>query len=369
MRNWEQVLVQADTTIRDAVQILDEVAIQIVMVVDSHGTLLGTVTDGDVRRGLLRHTPLQAPVSDIMFRDPISIRQGMSRNALKRLFDEHQICHLPVVDGRNKVVGLETYRDYPVTGSSRKDNAVFLMAGGFGTRLRPLTNSCPKPLLEIGSKPILELIIDSFIAEGFHRFYISTHYMAERFRDYFGDGSRWDVSIQYIHEEEPLGTAGALGLLPHDEIREPFFMMNGDILTNVSFTNMLDFHLSNQANATLCVREYEHQIPFGVISSLPGNDSQVLDMVEKPKQKVLVNAGIYLLDPSLLASVQRGQVIDMPTLLQHNMDAGNSVHMFPIHEYWLDIGRKEDFLKAQSVVLNMYGEPDNVYSSDCSSAQ
>lgn len=367
MRNWEKVLVQANTTIQNAVKILDETAIQIVLVVNQHQELLGTITDGDVRRGLLRHISLSAPVSEIMFRDPITIKEGVNIKSLKRLFKEYQILHLPVINGRGKVVGLETYRDHQDIISHKKNNAVFLMAGGFGTRLRPLTDTCPKPLLQIGSKPILEHILESFIAEGFHRFFISTHYMAERFRDYFGDGSDWNVSIQYIYEEQPLGTGGALGLLPREEINEPLFMMNGDILTNVSFSSMLDFHERNQANATLCVREYEHQIPFGVIRSQADDDCKVMDMVEKPTQKMLVNAGIYLLDPMLVKKVMPGQSIDMPTLLQQNMTSGNTVHMFPIHEYWLDIGRKEDFIKAQTAVLSMYGET-NVYTGNYSRA-
>jgi NDP-sugar pyrophosphorylase family protein len=219
------------------------------------------------------------------------------------------------------------------------------MAGGFGTRLRPLTNNCPKPMLKVGDKPILEQILLNFVEAGFHRFYISTHYMPEVIRDYFGNGEKWGISIQYVHEEEPLGTGGALGLLPHDEIDQPLFMMNGDLLTSLNLHSFLEFHETHNGVATMCVREYEHQVPYGVITS---EGTQIKSMVEKPVHRFFVNAGIYLLDPALVKSVVPGTRIDMPTLLEGQIDGGSAVNMFPIHEYWLDIGRMDDFHKAQT---------------------
>jgi NDP-sugar pyrophosphorylase family protein len=263
--------------------------------------------------------------------------------------EKYQLLQLPIVDAQRRVVGLETL--HGLLHKKQYDNPVFLMAGGFGSRLRPLTQHCPKPLLKVGDKPILELILESFINAGFHRFFVSTHYMPEMIREYFGDGSRWGVNIRYVHEEQPLGTGGALGLLPHDEIDLPIFMMNGDLLTTLNFQNLLEFHLERPGVATMCVREYEQCIPYGVIQS---EGHRVLSMVEKPVHRFFINAGIYLLSPELVKSVKPGTHIDMPTLLGQQIADGKDVNMFPVHEYWLDIGRMEDFQRAQSDISGLF---------------
>lgn len=198
----------------------------------------------------------------------------------------------------------------------------------------------------------MELILETFVNVGFHRFFISTHYMPEKIRAHFGDGSRWGVSIRYIHEDVPLGTGGALGLLPHDEIDLPMFLMNGDLLTNLNFQNLLDFHHDHHGAATMCVREYEYQVPYGVIQCEGHN---VRSMVEKPTHRCFINAGIYLLSPELVRSVEPGTRIDMPSLLEQQIAAGNDVTMFPVHEYWLDVGRMEDFQRAQAEVAGVFG--------------
>jgi NDP-sugar pyrophosphorylase family protein len=206
-------------------------------------------------------------------------------------------------------------------------------------------------MLNVGDKPILELILLSFSQVGFHRFYISTHYLPEMIRDYFGDGSRWNVSIKYIHEDLPLGTGGALGLLPHDEIELPFFLVNGDLLTRVNYKSLLEFHEGHSNSmATICVREYENIIPYGVIQS---EGSLITAIVEKPIQRFFINAGIYVLSPELLKRVKPGLKIDMPVLLEQEIAAGHEINMFPIHEYWLDIGRVHDFDRAQKEVLDL----------------
>jgi NDP-sugar pyrophosphorylase family protein len=250
-----------------------------------------------------------------------------------------------VLDTEGKLVGLANLHE--LLNKHRHDNPVFLMAGGFGTRLRPLTNNCPKLMLKVGDKPILEQILVNFVEAGFHRFFISTHYMPEVIREHFGNGEKWGVSIQYVHEDEPLGTGGALGLLPHDEIDLPMFMMNGELLTSLNLQSFLEFHESHGNVATMCVREYQHQVPYGVITS---EGARIKSMVEKPIHRFFVNAGIYLLAPQLVKSVEHGTRIDMPTLLEREIDNGSTVNMFPIHEYWLDIGRMDDFNKAQNEI-------------------
>ena len=202
-------------------------------------------------------------------------------------------------------------------------------------------------MLKVGDKPILELILQSLVDTGFHRFYISTHYLPEMIQNHFGDGSKWNANIQYVHEEEPLGTGGALGLLPANEIQMPMLLMNGDLLTRIDYLSLLEFHHRHQGEATLCVREYENQIPYGVIQS---DGYRIKQIVEKPVQRYFISAGIYILSPELIQRVLPGQRIDMPTLLEQEIAAGRNVNMFPVHEYWLDIGRIDDFNRAQAEV-------------------
>ena len=345
MKPWRKALVNSDATLEQAIEVLDKAALRIALVVDANDTLLGTLTDGDVRRALLKHLPLETPVKQVMNAQPKTAEQSWTESRILAVMEQHELLQLPLVDAEKRVVGLANLHD--ILNKHRHDNPVFLMAGGFGTRLRPLTNNCPKPMLKVGDKPILEQILLNFVEAGFHRFYISTHYMPEVIRDYFGNGEKWGISIQYVHEEEPLGTGGALGLLPHDEIDQPLFMMNGDLLTSLNLHSFLEFHETHNGVATMCVREYEHQVPYGVITS---EGTQIKSMVEKPVHRFFVNAGIYLLDPALVKSVEPGTRIDMPTLLEQQIDGGNAVNMFPIHEYWLDIGRMDDFHKAQTEV-------------------
>ena len=340
--SWESTLVGPDVQLEVAIGVVDRSGLRIAIVVDEERRLLGTLTDGDVRRALLHRLPLDTPVSKVMCTKPQSAGFGWSREQVLAVMKNLQLLQLPVLDGDGRVVGLETLH-----GQLDKrliDNAVFLMAGGFGTRLHPLTQDCPKPLLRVGDKPILELILESLISAGFHRFFMSTHYLPEMVREHFGDGKRWGVSIRYTHEETPLGTGGALGLLPHDEINEPLLMMNGDLLTTLNYRDLLNFHNEKRNIATMCVREYEYQVPYGVVQS---EGHLIRSMVEKPVQKYFVNAGVYVLSPELIKSVSPGAYVDMPTLLERAIAAGSDVAMFPVHEYWLDIGRLEDFKRAQ----------------------
>ncbi len=349
MKSWQTILIPPDMKMEEAVAVLDREALRLVVIVDDQRRLLGTMTDGDVRRAMLRHLPLDTPVKDVMCASPQAAGPDWSKERILSVMEKYQLLQLPIIDDERKVVGLETL--HGLLNKKHRDNPVFLMAGGFGTRLRPLTHNCPKPLLKVGDKPILELIMEGFIGAGFHRFYISTHYMPEMIREHFGDGSRWGVSITYVHEEEPLGTGGALGLLPHDEIDLPLFMMNGDLLTTLNYQSLLEFHQNHESAATMCVREYSHQVPYGVIQR---DGHRISSIVEKPTQHYFINAGIYVLSPELVKSVKPGTRIDMPTLLENVINDGRDVTMFPVHEYWLDIGRMEDFQRAQSEIEGMF---------------
>ncbi|EAP95034.1 MULTISPECIES: nucleotidyltransferase family protein [Vibrio] len=341
---WKNVQLVPSSTILDALDILDKEALRVVLVINDKGCLIGVVTDGDIRRGLLNKLSLNDEISTVMNTSPITATLGTSREQLIELMELKGILSIPLVSESGVVVGLETLQD--ILSHPLVKNPVFIMAGGFGTRLRPLTDNCPKPMLKIGDKPILETVIRSFIKAGFVNFYISTHYMPEQIQDHFGNGEEYGVSIQYVHEEQPLGTGGALGLLPDDLPKElPIIMINGDVLTKVDFKRLLDFHLENDADATMCVREYDYQIPYGVIN---GEGNKITSMVEKPVQRFFVNAGIYVVSPRVINSVPQNYNIDMPTLLEQHMKEREKVLMFPIHEYWLDIGRMDDFNRAQA---------------------
>ncbi len=345
MSDWEKILVNQSETLGKAIEVLDTGSQRIVLAVDADKRLVGVVTDGDIRRALIGGCNMTAPISDFMSREPTTALPSESKASILSIMKAKDILHIPLVDEEGIVVGLEKLQE--LTNSVLYDNPVFIMAGGFGTRLRPLTDTTPKPLLKIGDKPMLELILESFISQGFHNFYFSTHYKAEMIREYFGNGEKWGVKITYVHESEPLGTGGALGLLPEGIADMPILMMNGDLLTKVSFSGLVDFHNTHGGEATMCVREYDYQVPYGVVSA---NSFRVKEIVEKPIHKFFVNAGIYVISPELRSQVDGTCVVDMPDLLQSRLDEGVQVNIFPVHEYWLDIGQMADYERAQSEI-------------------
>jgi NDP-sugar pyrophosphorylase family protein len=252
------------------------------------------------------------------------------------------LMHLPVIDQSQRLVGLRTAQDLLI--KEQRLNPVLLMAGGLGKRLRPLTKNTPKPLLKVGQNPILQTTLEKLIDDGFFHFFISVNYLGEQVREFFGDGSQWGIQIEYLQESEPLGTAGAISLLDKTRITEPLLVMNGDLLTKVNFGELLDFHNLHHSMATLCVREHEFKIPYGVVS---GFESEMSRIEEKPAKKVFVNAGIYVLESKLLDGPIFSGPCDMPTVLNQIVDEGEKVTMFPIHEYWIDVGNIQDFERAQ----------------------
>jgi len=345
-QQWQNILITAKMTVQETIAVIDKGALQLALVVDKDIKLLGVVTDGDIRRGLLNHKPLDCAIDEIMNKSPLVAEKGTSKARILSLMTRKGLKAIPLIQ-EGILVGLETLQK--IVSRSHHDNPVFLMAGGFGKRLKPLTDNCPKPLLKLGGKPILETILDNFIASGFNNFYISTHYIPEKIQSYFGDGSKWGVNIKYIYEESPLGTGGALGLLPDDLPDLPLIMMNGDLLTKVDLEYLLAYHNEKNGIATMCVTEYEYQVPYGVVQT---EGHQLVSMIEKPTNKFFVNAGIYVITPSLINRVAKNQVIDMPTLISNQIAKGDKVSVFPIHEYWRDIGKWNDYNQAQIDVEN-----------------
>ena len=345
--NWQKVVIESSVSIKNALKVIDKEALRVALVVEND-KLIGMVTDGDVRRGILQGIELSATVSQIMNTNPISANVSLSSHDLKALMQSRKILSLPLVDDEGKLVGLKTLYDTLII--EKRENPIFIMAGGFGTRLKPLTDNCPKPMLKVGGKPMLETLINNFKNHGFYKFYISTHYLPEVIMNYFGDGSDFDVEITYVHEEEPLGTGGALSLLPNTLPKEPLIMINGDILTNVDFGKVLDFHIKQNSDATMCVRDYEIKVPFGVIE---GEGHEITAMVEKPTYRYFVNAGIYVISNNIINSLLKNEHLDMPSLFELKQLEGMRTLKFPIHEYWLDVGRHDDFKKAQVDILTL----------------
>ena len=346
MRNWRKTLLKLSAPLSEAIRILGKESLRIAMVVDGQDRLLGTITDGDIRRALVKQVGMNTSVGNIMFTNPTTASVDDDRNVILAMMKNMDILQIPILDHDGRVVDLETLQC--LLEPTKLKNPVFLMAGGFGTRLRPLTDDTPKPMLKVGSKPILETILLQFVEAGFYDFYISTHYKAEKIREHFGDGGKWGVNISYVHEEKPLGTAGALGLLPDDIEQLPLIMMNGDLLTKVNLRQLLDFHVAQDCIATMCVRKYDFQVPYGVIEQ---KNNIVSEIIEKPIHKFFVNAGIYVLDPVITKSVESDQCIDMPMLLEKQITEKKKIAAFPVHEYWLDVGRLEEFERANREAL------------------
>ncbi len=339
--NVQDYLIGPQAAIFDAIACIDRSGLQIALVVDDEGRLMGTLTDGDIRRALLRNLPLTQPVADVMTRHPRLAPVDSDDTKLFRMMRALQIRHLPLVDEDGRVVGLRTLTGLLQT--PRRSNRVVLMAGGLGVRLHPLTRTVPKPMLSVGGKPLLETILETFIDYGFWRFSISLNYLAETIVGHFGDGSRWGVEIEYLREPARMGTAGSLSLLGETPA-EPFIVMNGDILTAVDFGEMLHFHLDNKALATMALHEYSFQVPYGVARV---EDHRLVGITEKPIHHHFINAGIYVLDPRALDRIPKETVFDMPDLFRCLIAEGQTTVAFPIREYWLDIGQPQDLQKAE----------------------
>ncbi len=349
MNRFEECLVPPEATLSQGFQALEASEVKILLVVDGDRHLLGTVTDGDLRRGILRGLPLDAPVLEAANRRPASVPDTLPRAEAEAALARSTFLQMPVLDSRGRVVDVLALAAAP--HPVERSELVVLMAGGQGQRLRPLTDSAPKPMLPVGGRPILETIIDRFADQGFRRFVVSVHYRAADIVGHFGDGGQRGVDIRYVEEGEPRGTAGALAHLP-DRPDGPIIVMNADILTSVDFRRLVDYHRDHQADATVCVREYDFRVPYGVVRA---DRHRLVSLVEKPVQRFLVSAGIYLLEGRALGHIPADGHMDMPDLLARLQGDGAEVCVFPIQEYWIDIGRHADLESARADFGTTFG--------------
>lgn len=349
MTDWRKALLASDATIREALSTIDDSGVQVALVISDDRLLEGIVTDGDIRRGLLRGLSLKDPVTVAMNKNPMTMGCWEDRAHALSIMKRRRLHQIPVLDEDGRVVDLQVIDD--LLKPKERENPVVIMVGGLGTRLHPLTREVPKPLVEVGGKPILETILKRLREQGFRQFYFSVNYKAEMIEHYFGDGSRWDVSISYLREEERLGTAGSLSLLPKRP-QLPFVVMNGDVLTKLDFSHLLDYHERHDSSATMCVRDYNIQVPYGVIKT---DEHRIVDIEEKPIQHFYVNAGIYILNSSTLDYVDRAIFLDMPDLFRQLQRKGEPTTVFPLREYWTDIGRVEDLEEANERYDDIFG--------------
>jgi len=343
---WRKTLLFKEQPIREAIANLNDTGLGIVLVVDEGRKLLGTVTDGDIRRGLLGGLQMESPLWSVMRSNALVVPPEMPREIVLHLMRANKLRQLPMVDAGHRVLGLHFWDED--TPTEIRQNTLVIMAGGFGKRLRPHTENCPKPMLPVAGKPMLEHILARAKNEGFRHFVIAVMYLGHLIEDYFGDGSRFGVHINYLRETSPLGTAGAVGLLDPTPIL-PFIVTNGDILSDIRYGDVLDFHMRHSAAATMAVRLHEWQHPFGVVQT---NGVDIVGFEEKPVNRTHINAGIYALSPKALSYVKPNTPLDMPSLFEQLHDDGLRTVAFPMHEPWLDVGRPDDLSRANAENAN-----------------
>lgn len=340
-KHWRQAILPANATIGEAIRNLDKNAIKIVMVANDAWVLEGTISDGDIRRGLLRGLDLNSPITSVIHRNALVVPPEFGRELVMQLMVANKIQQIPVVDAQHHVVGLHLWDE--ITTPPARPNLMVIMAGGMGTRLRPHTENCPKPLLAVAGKPMLEHIIDRAKLEGFNHFLLAIHYLGHMIEEHFGHGERLGVQIDYLCEQSPLGTAGALSLLnPMPDA--PFVVTNGDVITDIHYGELLDFHIRHEAAATMAVRVHEWQHPFGVVQ-LQG--LEIVGFEEKPIARSHINAGVYALDPVGLSVLTSDAHCDMPTLFERLHAKAERTVAYPMHEPWLDVGRPDDLTAAR----------------------
>ena len=337
---WRQVILPQNSNVGSAIQVLNEIALKIVLVTDDKGILIGTISDGDIRRGLLRGLDLTSQIDTIIHRDALVVPAQLERRIVIQMMIANKIQQIPIVDEDMRVIGLHLWDEMRTVAS--RDNYMVIMAGGKGKRLFPLTANTPKPMLLIAGKPILEHIIYRAKSEGFNNFIIAVNYLGKVIEDYFEDGRKFGVNIQYIRESTPLGTIGALSLLePKPDL--PFILTNGDLMTSIKFSELLDFHIQNEAIASMAIALHEWQHPYGIVKT---QGMEIVGFEEKPVMKSYINTGVYALSPEALQELAVDEYCDTPSLFERLKMSGYRTLAFPIHEEWKDVGLPSDLSDA-----------------------
>lgn len=348
MYKIDEIKINQNASIKEALEVIDKGAIKVAVVLSDDGLLLGMLNDGDIRRALLKGMSLGDSIAGIINKHPVVANINDTKERILELANEKKLHQIPIISN-GKLIGIQDIREF--LAPKNKPNKVILMVGGLGTRLRPLTNDVPKPMLDVGNKPILHTIVENFAKYGYTDIIMCVNYKSEIIKEYFGNGDKFGVKIEYVLESQRMGTAGALSLLqkrPEDD----FFVMNGDLLTNVNFEYLHEYHKDSNALASICIRKYEMQVPYGVVNV---RANKVTSIEEKPTQSFFVSAGIYMFSPIVLDFIPKGVFYDMPTLFSDLLKHDFPIHPFPIREYWLDIGKMDEYRRANDEYEGVFG--------------
>ena len=343
---WKKTLLSQNSSIRQAIRSLEKSSMQIVLVVNPRGILIGTITDGDIRRGLLSGLTINDSIKKLINFNPLIGSDSMTITSMRQIMLINKIHQLPITDKNKKVTGL--YVRDETNFSHKKDTKVIIMAGGKGKRMLPLTKKCPKPLLPIAGKPVLEHIIVKAKSEGFDNFILTINYLGHMIRDFFGNGSKWGVKIKYLEETNPLGTAGSLSFLKQKK-NFPFIVCNGDVISDIRFSDLLDFHIKNKAFGTIAVKPYELRNPYGVVR-VKGN--RISGIEEKPITTSHVNTGVYVFNSKVIQNLKKNKYLDMNILIQGLVKKSKKILAYSAYEPWLDVGKPKDFKKANKKINN-----------------
>lgn len=348
MYKIDEIKINQNASIKEALEVIDKGAIKVAVVLSDDGLLLGMLNDGDIRRALLKGMSLGDSIAGIINKHPVVANINDTKERILELANEKKLHQIPIISN-GKLVGIQDIREF--LAPKNKPNKVILMVGGLGTRLRPLTNDVPKPMLDVGNKPILHTIVENFAKYGYTDIIMCVNYKSEIIKEYFGNGDKFGVKIEYVLENQRMGTAGALSLLK-ERPKDDFFVMNGDLLTNVNFEYLHEYHKDSNALASICIRKYEMQVPYGVVNV---RANKVTSIEEKPTQSFFVSAGIYMFSPIVLDFIPKGVFYDMPTLFSELLKHDFPIHPFPIREYWLDIGRMDEYRRANDEYEGVFG--------------
>ena len=348
MYKIDEIKINQNASIKEALKVIDKGAIKVAVVLSDDGLLLGMLSDGDIRRALLKGMSLGDKITGIINKHPVVANINDTKERILELANEKKLHQIPIISN-GKLIGIQDIREF--LAPKNKPNKVILMVGGLGTRLRPLTNDVPKPMLDVGNKPILHTIVENFAKYGYTDIIMCVNYKSEIIKEYFGNGDKFGVKIEYVLESKRMGTAGALSLLK-ERPKDDFFVMNGDLLTNVNFEYLHEYHKDSNALASICIRKYEMQVPYGVVNV---RANKVTSIEEKPTQSFFVSAGIYMFSPIVLDFIPKGVFYDMPTLFSELLKHDFPIHPFPIREYWLDIGRMDEYRRANDEYEGVFG--------------
>ena len=348
MYKIDEIKINQNASIKEALEVIDKGAIKVAVVLSDDGLLLGMLSDGDIRRALLKGMSLGDSIAGIINKHPVVANINDTKERILELANEKKLHQIPIISN-GKLIGIQDIREF--LAPKNKPNKVILMVGGLGTRLRPLTNDVPKPMLDVGNKPILHTIVENFAKYGYTDIIMCVNYKSEIIKEYFGNGDKFGVKIEYVLENKRMGTAGALSLL-QKRPKDDFFVMNGDLLTNVNFEYLHEYHKDSNALASICIRKYEMQVPYGVVNV---RANKVTSIEEKPTQSFFVSAGIYMFSPIVLDFIPKGVFYDMPTLFSELLKHDFPIHPFPIREYWLDIGKMDEYRRANDEYEGVFG--------------